>query len=204
MKKLNLLGHRGDHFEVISEHAGIRYGKSPLQSAWVCRCDCGKTFVVTTNRLRREGNVKSCGCLNFTKAHANASKPPQEVTWQKHHYGYKYRAKRKGRAWRLSKKRFREMCQAACHYCGSLPLTPINAYMTGDGKPRSRNEARCAAAEILVNGIDRVNSNAGYTNANCVPACKTCNFAKSDMSYGLFVEWLERVASFREQQNLCE
>jgi hypothetical protein len=34
---------------------------------WVCRCDCGKTVVVSASNLRSR-SVKSCGCLRAESA----------------------------------------------------------------------------------------------------------------------------------------
>lgn len=200
MKRLNLIDHLGAHFKVIGEHENIRVGKT-RHTAWTCLCDCGKEFVSTTNRIR-SANVKSCGCMNFLGHHGNAQKDPTEVTWNKFHYGYMYNAKRRGLPWGLSKETFIRMCKSACHYCGTLSLTPVNAYMTQSGKAISRNTARCASAEIHVNGIDRINSDNGYSTTNCVTCCQVCNFAKRDMGYDQFTEWLDRITSYRRL--LCE
>lgn len=45
---------------------------------------------------------------------------------------------------------------------------------------------------VRYNGIDRKNSNVGYTAANCVPACRRCNLAKREDSVSEFVGWIER------------
>lgn len=61
------------HREVISKDiTGKRFGrlvaikrcgKNPENSfLWECKCDCGKTTVLTTNALT-SGNTRSCGCL---------------------------------------------------------------------------------------------------------------------------------------------
>lgn len=36
--------------------------------AWDCRCECGKTKLVSSNSLVRRNPVKSCGCMNHTTA----------------------------------------------------------------------------------------------------------------------------------------
>jgi len=59
------------------DEAGNRYGRLTVLSIagiqlqsfhtqWLCKCDCGKTKVISANRLR-SGTTKSCGCLK-TKA----------------------------------------------------------------------------------------------------------------------------------------
>ena len=55
-RKLDLFGQRFGKLTVIrpAENAGNR-------TAWLCRCDCGRETVVTTQRLR-DGHRTSCGC----------------------------------------------------------------------------------------------------------------------------------------------
>ena len=40
--------------------------KIGIQTAWVCRCDCGKEVIVRTNSLRT-GHTVSCGCSGGAK-----------------------------------------------------------------------------------------------------------------------------------------
>ena len=41
-----------------------RHGSNENRDAtWLCKCDCGKEKIVTSNGLK-SGSVKSCGCLN--------------------------------------------------------------------------------------------------------------------------------------------
>ena len=39
-------------------------------------------------------------------------------------------------------------------------------------------------------GLDRINSELGYTVENIQPCCKWCNMAKSDRSEKDFIEWV--------------
>jgi hypothetical protein len=55
-------------------------------SEWVCRCECGKTLNVSTDKLN-SGNTKSCGCLQRDKARARlrthgASNTPEYRIWR--------------------------------------------------------------------------------------------------------------------------
>lgn len=54
---VGLVGHRYTRL-VVEAFAGVD-GHS---SIWFCRCDCGAT-VVTSSKLLRQENKKSCGCL---------------------------------------------------------------------------------------------------------------------------------------------
>lgn len=53
--------HRGEHFTVIADTGK----KDPNGShIWEAKCDCGKTFDLSSSRIHR---VRSCGCLNRAK-----------------------------------------------------------------------------------------------------------------------------------------
>lgn len=47
--------------------------------------------------------------------------------------------------------------------------------------------------EFISNGIDRIDNNRGYVKENCVPCCKTCNYAKRKMDLLTFKEWARRL-----------
>jgi len=48
---------------------------------WHCKCDCGNTKIVSTNKLNN-GHVKSCGCLAKTNAvKHNAIGTREYITW---------------------------------------------------------------------------------------------------------------------------
>lgn len=81
-----------------------------------------------------------------------------------------------------------------CHYCGKIDI---------------RNEARnvgykrklpCAfSAEeeekytVQMNGVDRLDSNKGYTPDNCVPCCMFCNRMKMHYSVDQFYDNVQSV-----------
>lgn len=48
--------------------------------------------------------------------------------------------------------------------------------------------------ENEVIGIDRVDSELGYSIENCVPCCQTCNFMKSDMNVREFLSHISKIA----------
>lgn len=56
--KIDLAGQKFNHLTVIKK-ADEQDGKRVM---WVCRCDCGKETLASTNDLRA-GHKKSCGCL---------------------------------------------------------------------------------------------------------------------------------------------
>lgn len=53
----DLTGQRFNKLLVIGRAENSKNGTS----RWICKCDCGKTTIVTCTKLTR-GNTKSCGC----------------------------------------------------------------------------------------------------------------------------------------------
>jgi hypothetical protein len=66
---------------------GVRFGRLVVTgiycggktSKWNCRCDCGKTTIVSSQNLRR-GRIKSCGCYNSELTIARNTKHGQSNT----------------------------------------------------------------------------------------------------------------------------
>lgn len=82
---------------------------------------------------------------------------------------YRIAAKRAGRVFDLSEGVFTTLVNDRCHYCGE------------DDSSRLR-------------GIDRVDSNDGYVEDNCVSCCWLCNLMKRDFGYDEFVLRCQKIA----------
>jgi len=93
---------------------------------------------------------------------------------------YKCGAERRSYRFNLSKEYFSFLIHQKCYYCGEI------LSMTFDNKSR--------AGAIKHNGIDRLDSNKGYTKDNCVACCKTCNLAKQSLSPKEFIQHCKEVA----------
>lgn len=61
-KRLNLIGYRSGHLEVIA-FVGLDKRRN---SRWLCRCVCGIEKTHTGTNIKR-GNLVSCGCKKFGK-----------------------------------------------------------------------------------------------------------------------------------------
>jgi hypothetical protein len=90
---------------------------------------------------------------------------------------YKQAARRKSRVWDLADEMFDALVIAPCGYCGASPESPG------------------------INGIDRIDSDGGYTPGNVVTACALCNYAKRNRSVGDFLAWAKRIADYQEARN---
>src|SRR5690606_27568041 len=75
---------------------------------------------------------------------------------------------------------FKKIVIQKCFYCGDIPRVPKRSI-----QPTKRYPP--------VNGIDRVNSNLGYTLENIVPCCKRCNWMKLNISLTDFLRHVGRI-----------
>lgn len=50
-----------------------------------------------------------------------------------------------------------------------------------------------------INGIDRVDSNIGYTLENCVSCCKTCNYMKRNLPVDIFIKKIEHILVYQNK-----
>ena len=131
------------------------------------------------------GNTKSCGCLATEGRKARRiSSCHSEITAVL--LGYKRHAESRGIAWALSRAEVEGLIIKSCNYCGGQP---------GNVKKTKSS----IGAGMKYSGIDRVDSARGYTKDNVVPACKACNFAKSDMTLDEFVVWAKRLGAMAAQ-----
>jgi 5-methylcytosine-specific restriction endonuclease McrA len=118
---------------------------------------------------------------------------------QKHVYRvYRNTASKHGRRWEISFTEFLALTARDCTYCGVPPAQVATPYVTRRGEVRnSANPTWASAVVFTYNGIDRVDSSVGYVLSNCVPCCRVCNVAKSDMSSDAFEGWIDRIARNR-------
>ena len=158
---------------------------------WECECQCKlkKTILASTSNLRK-GATRSCGCLvkeacskNLHKAQQSRKLPEGHAARNNFLSLYKIGARRKNLEWTLTDERAFILAEQNCYYCGEPPSQVI--------KPKYAN------GKYIHNGIDRVDSSKGYIENNCVPCCKTCNWAKRAMTQKDFYDWIARVSNFQ-------
>lgn len=89
---------------------------------------------------------------------------------------YKYSAKSRNIQWDLNFYEFLNIVTQDCEYCGQKPtIRKQNCY------------------EIYSNGIDRIDSQQGYTATNCVPCCTKCNYMKLNYPLQDFLDQIEKI-----------
>jgi len=188
----NIIGQKFGRLTVMSFEGFMTFWKDRRESYWKVKCECGQEKTLRISHLRK---VKSCGCLleEFRKkilpnkiAKRN-SKPYGEAAKHTCYKGYVDRSKRKGIAFDFTKEEFLELTQKQCYYCGRKPRTTIK---TETGK-RKRN------GSFTYNGLDRIDSNRGYSKNNVLTCCEICNKAKRNMPQKDFLEWIDDLINYR-------
>ncbi len=198
-KCYNLNSHLRNKSSKPNQHnypAGTRFGRLTTLSLSSkgnirCLCDCG---VETIQRSASLGRVMSCGCYNREKGRLYG---PQ-TAWNKLIKTHRNVASRRGISSELTDERIVELSSSDCSYCSAPPRKwecHKNHYLlSARGKNTKTPDLDFADSKVIfVNGIDRVDSNRGYTNDNCVACCKDCNTAKLNMSVEDFKAWSIRL-----------
>jgi hypothetical protein len=186
MKKNNLIGKRFGRLVVIelAEPKSKRYGLF-----WVCRCDCGKLHTVRGSHLLNN-SIKSCGCYSgefhrqriLTESKKKTQGLPAFIDWLN---SYKRGAHRRNLIFSLSDAEFKVLIESPCYYCGALPVERYKNRGTGS---------------LFCNGIDRKDSQIGYTLDNCVSCCSICNISKMDLNSEEFIELAHKISNIHPRQ----
>lgn len=142
-------------------------------------CLCGKERTVRLYDIfyRKKLRCKECGWKSCGQYKLN-----NEAGLNKVFLVYKSGAKKRDIHFELDKQTFKELTTKNCTYCGSEPRL-----MAFYNKPLDYH------AQYTYNGIDRVNSDLGYTVDNCVTCCQTCNISKSIMTVEQFRNWITKI-----------
>lgn len=161
-------------------------------SWWLCRCDCGKEKIINAVHFTA-GKTRSCGCLHRERIrhprpnYKRCSDGESALRFVKSMYGCS--ARKRGYEFSLSDDDIIRLVSGDCFYCGAKP-----------GRNTRRTLHRSIIrTDVKINGIDRVNSDLGYTSDNVVSCCRTCNFAKNNMPVEEFMRWVQAVYEHSRQ-----
>lgn len=168
---------------VVIGKSNVKDGdKSRRGYLWKCLCDCGKTKLATAQRIQY---YRSCGCSQYENHKKPKLADPRQAHINSIFYSYKHSAKIRNLPFELTYDDYYDLTQQICHYCGNPP--------SNVAKEKGQDSSR----HFIYNGIDRIDSKEGYSMSNCVPCCRTCNIAKSDMGYFEFLNWINKVLDHR-------
>lgn len=180
----------------------IQFVKIQNRKAWfLCKCDCGNEVTTAGVYLTgKKSRTRSCGCLlkeaeinngrtvgrnNLLGYIKTIKKPAGESSRNHLFYLYKYKADKRNIEFKLSIEEFAKLTKGNCYYCGA--------------EPSQIKEQKSTA--YIYNGIDRVDNTKGYVLDNCVPCCKMCNYAKSNMTMEEFLIWINRVYHYQNRDD---
>jgi len=156
-----------------------------------CRCFCGKQIVVKGTSLKlTKYSTRSCGCaakdtnrVRLDEAIKNSDRA--EVLFRHGYSAMLHRHKKRWTSQAIAFVEYKEMASKPCVYCAHPGSNTI--------KDRDGRGGFITDAVIKHNGIDRINSEYGYTIDNTQPVCGFCNTAKLDKSEIYFFQWVKRV-----------
>ena len=174
---LDLNGKKFGKLTVISYSGKLTSrGRSKI---WICKCDCGKEKTISSKCLI-SGETKSCGCIPFSNE-LNIEIRKITCIISKLKSASKHRKK----IYSLSNDFVKKISFSKCFFCNGKPDTKGLIY--------KKNQK----IEFLHIGIDRLDSKIGYTEENCVPCCKKCNWMKKDMNVN---EWFFHMKKILENK----
>lgn len=152
-----------------------------------CKCNfCGSeynSFIENLKDIRKSGvSCKKCSNVQHREYEAMSAQDAQvSIVYS----NYKSRAKSKNLEFTLTKDEFFKLVRSNCHYCNQEP-NKIRL-----DRVKSRREGYDSSC--LMNGIDRINSNKGYTIDNSLPCCEDCNKAKRNLEYDDFLKLIKSI-----------
>jgi len=188
------------------DRTGMKYGRLTVIShkgkdkrglhLWECECSCGNTKTVVGQNLSSKKS-KSCGCLKneFLKRKGNqfglykdrqdAMLRVQYSHLKRRHTNFNYNDEV------VDFSTFVDLSKSKCTYCGLDYSREIE-----DRLNESKSQKKLSDEILKINGIDRINSDIGYTKENSVSCCKYCNVAKNTMTIDEFKTWIKRVYEY--------
>lgn len=177
------IGKTYNYLTVIKRHS------TPNIIHFLCKCICGKESVVSLGNLKT-GSVKSCGCQRtILIKNALERKDKQEQLFEYLLKDYKKGAKNRNLDFNLSDNIFKFLIFSNCYYCGVPP-----------GQLRSHFKFK--DKDVFYNGIDRLDSDKGYFEENCVSCCKMCNYAKRNIDFQEYIKWIKKSYEHLQFKNI--
>ena len=175
----------------MTELRGTRFGKlTAIEAAfklgnryhWLCNCDCGNAIVVKSSLLVA-GSMTNCGCDSL------AGNPRSHIIIRRqYNMTVVKRSRDMGRTNLISLEQFSNIILKSCFYCGASP----SGFAKGI---KWIKDTSCVDNDsfILVNGIDRIDSDKGYEIDNVRPCCNDCNSVKNNLKDDEFMGMVLRI-----------
>lgn len=161
-------------------HRSEKNNKLTVRSQFKCICDCGNYRIANTKVLRK-GSISMCmNCAYKTRPQSTERLSNIERLYA---LSIVSRCKDSKIENNLSLEEFENIVKNNCYYCNNEPR--IRTYID--------NNKIVKRGELLANGVDRLDSNKGYSIDNCVPCCTRCNTAKNTLSEKDFINHIIKI-----------
>ena len=210
----DLTGQRFGKLVVLYENKNDIRKEKFGNTIWHCLCDCGNECDVSSTHLVT-GQTLSCGCLQKERASNASTKDIRKYDdngnvvkklcpccqqwlpiekFQKHkpskdghasvckicsahrvtsrYSAYRTNANKHQREFDLTLEEFDDITKQPCYYCGGY-----NGEFQG----------------VSFSGIDRIDSDKGYTKDNIIPCCGTCNRMKNNLSQEFWIQHMQKI-----------
>lgn len=185
--------HEGKKYHHLTMIKPTRSGGAGKGMYWLAQCDCGATREVRASEASL-GYVKTCGKCQYHLAlvkgagakggHRFSQKHGQNRGLREQERRYIYSAMKRSIPWHLTPKEFEQIVKQPCTYCQAEPREYKARLKRGKGRQVS----------ATMNGIDRIDSNKGYTLDNCIACCTTCNRMKLDLPIADFIKQCTKIS----------
>lgn len=196
MRHINITGHIYGRLFVAEQ---LPHYAGETKYKYRCLCECGNTIIANAENLR-SGRVKSCGCLKHEQA-VNRLQNREDAILRREYSALRKRNRKFSKDNEIIDfETFKSIVKSPCFYCGDKGSKILTDRLRSRGKMHL-----CSNEEIRINGIDRIDCSKGYIKGNCIPSCKTCNYAKNTNSIEDFRKWVKKVHNhFVKKKKACK
>lgn len=174
------VGSRWGRLTVI-ERVSVGAGQ---RSGYRFRCDCGTELVARPYQIRGKADPKCKKCVDIDRRGKPNMKNrigPLERTINDQWNTFRKNARNKAPTF-ISKEEWLDLALSDCVYCGAKPSNV-------------RKAAASHSEDFHYNGVDRIDSDQGYSKDNCQPCCWVCNRMKGNMTEEDFLSHIRILAA---------
>lgn len=172
--RINLIGKTINCWEIIG-FSGKRSNQKSNFYYWDTKCNnCGIVVSKETSHIKKTRRCRHCHQMPKGMAGLNRLLDTYKRGTRRANRYYEFA---------LTLQQFEKLTSGNCYYCNASPskIMSNNAYLSSKISHWG---------DYTYNGIDRVDNSIGYTEANCVPCCHICNWAKSNKGADEFKRYI--------------
>lgn len=137
-------------------------------------CKCGNKSSIRTDAILKNASCSVCGQVKRRNTFTEKTK---ESLKKRLFSAYERQAKKRNYSFEISYDHFKHLIFQNCFYCDDEPSNKfLQNYRT-----------------LIYNGVDRVDSNIGYTLENTVACCAQCNWMKNKFTKKQFLDKVKKI-----------